>query len=439
MWPTNTITLHYCPTVHFKLGTYPKVTIFHFSESWTWWDMCQKLAEMVDLSEIMDSMPKASTSPSTPLIYPTEEPPWKDKAKDIIDTTDDVIPSLMSLMQQDHDYEDAKPASLTYTSSSSFRNGERLRGGNKERLRGNKERLRDKHKETPRDLTERPSPATADDYLYDSELIHEDYYYYDDEIPELIVEDVEVKDFRNGERLRDQLNEGPRDLTEKPISATAEQDYLTDLELYDLYDDLAEVLEEMESVLPDVQPRQPRQNKQTQMSDFQGQNVYDYITSKRLKSPYNIVTTRKPRAPNPTRRPRPKRPSRPPPVEKLIQSTSTYVEPYSNQELHKPVDPVKHNVVTSKRSYPTPSSDLGGLKRKPYYQWKQQNPSFYNLTKDLIPDLKDVSKPLNWNVRDFSGWHKMFEERPGVIMDEVCISCPACIREFKFFPRNFLF
>ena len=124
--------------------------------------MCQKLAEMVDLSEIMDSMPKASTSPSTPLIYPTEEPPWKDKAKDIIDTTDDVIPSLMSLMQQDHDYEDAKPASLTYTSSSSFRNGERLRGGNKERLRGNKERLRDKHKETPRDLTERPSPATAD-------------------------------------------------------------------------------------------------------------------------------------------------------------------------------------------------------------------------------------------------------------------------------------
>ena len=50
---------------------------------------------------------------------------------------------------------------------------------------------------------------------------------------------------------------------------------------------------------------------------------------------------------------------------------------------------------------------------QPDFKKPRNDPTFYNLTKDLIPDLHTMAKPFNWNVRDFSGWEKMFAPRFG--------------------------
>ena len=106
-----------------------------------------------------------------------------------------------------------------------------------------------------------------------------------------------------------------------------------------------------------------------------------------------------------TKHQRKKKPRRHRTVEKLV--PPTFVDPYE-----EPVEPVHHRYPSTpkaKRSYPH---------KNPQYQWKN-NESFYNLTKDLIPDLKEVAKPPHWNVRDFSAWQTMFSPRSGAGLDTV--------------------
>ena len=96
-------------------------------------------------------------------------------------------------------YLDNQSSPLIYTSSASFRQS----GAVPEKGRG-------------------PSQATSDDYLYDSELSHEDYYYDIEEFPEVVTET-------------------------DPMSDKVEEFDLTDMELFDLYDDIIQEIESEKS------------------------------------------------------------------------------------------------------------------------------------------------------------------------------------------------
>ena len=121
---------------------------------------------------------------------------------------------------------------LSYTSSSSFRS------------------------EAPAAPVAAPPPATANDYMYDSELdMLDDYYYY------------ETDD-----------NDQPKRSLEKEVE-------ITDKELFELYDDLSEILEDMEASLAtksQAKPKWPPKQQKPSVRD-EKQNIYEFIRSKPLK------------------------------------------------------------------------------------------------------------------------------------------------------------
>lgn len=276
--------------------------------------------------EPLDSLPKASTVPSI------QSEQWKEPP---MMAEPDVSAMLQALMLDEE--EDTKAAPLTYTSSNSFR----------------------KQKKKNHQM---PSPATPDDYLYDSELtIDDDFYYYEDDFPEV------------------QLTRTQKNVKEVD---------LTDLELFELYDDLSDIIVEVEAALDKKIPERYTTTT-TPRPSLAPQRIYNYIASKPLK----------------------KRP--PPPTRPSI------VPPFSSEELLEPIDqrkrPTRPPPMKKKRRprRRRPANILVDNSLSPRgYNYEKKPDDFYKLTKDLIPDLQDVAKPLNWNVRDFSQWEKLLSSPP---------------------------
>ena len=263
---------------------------------------------------------------------------------------------------------------LSYTSSSSFRS------------------------EAPAAPVAAPPPATANDYMYDSELdMLDDYYYY------------ETDD-----------NDQPKRSLEKEVE-------ITDKELFELYDDLSEILEDMEASLAtksQAKPKWPPKQQKPSVRD-EKQNIYEFIRSKPLKM--------KPKRYN-------AQPAELALVDQVDQLTHqvdnvtadqlmTY--PYSSMrdpdELIKPIiqspqvkakpKPFKFDPRKRKKRRRRKKNFLKMGSVKSYGHLSHPTPasSYYNLTGDLIPDLREVSKPSDWNVRDFTPWQEIFFPRLGVM------------------------
>ena len=225
-----------------------------------------------------------------------------------------------------------------------------------------------------------PPPATSNDYMYDSELDMLDYYYYDYQVPS-------VSD----------------DVTKQQSLEKEEKVEITDKELFELYDDLSEILEDMETSLAS-KPKWPPQIKQQQLKPSvkdEKQNIYEFIRSKPLKMKPNSSP--------------------------IMKNTN---DEYRSQEVQvakpKPFkDPrKKQRRKRRRRKKNFFKLDPMGSVKSYYYgggghissHIPASSPNqYYNLTGDLIPDLREVSKPSNWNVRDFTPWEEIFFPRLGVM------------------------
>ena len=259
--------------------------------------------------ELLDSVPKASTSPTIPL--------------------------------QNGNY--IKLAPLSYTSSSSFR-------------------------------SKAPPPATLNDYMYDSELGLEDFYYYDDSY---------------------ELDEdGYQEVTTRPVKPKQKKEVeITDKELFELYDDLSEILEDMEASLArTTTTSKPKwQEPSVSRDDAEKQNIYEFIRSKPLKTKpkksrqtYDVIQFKS--------TPRPLQNSR-----KRRRRKKNYLK-------------MEYYPMASIKTYGR-NPTIATTTEAPYHQQR----SYYNLTEDLIPDLRGVSQPSDWNVRDFTQWENVFFPRLGVM------------------------
>ncbi len=333
-----------------------------------------------------DSVPKASTNPS--VVVKSNQQLWKRDRGD----ASELVQSL-TLDHPDEFLTDTQASPLTYTSSSSFRKpAEAAAVG--------------------------PSPATADDYLYDSELNHQDYYYYD-EFPEVVV-DKDVIGNKQGKLSREEID-------------------LTDVELFELYDDLSDIIVEVEEAL---QKKIPTTTTTTTAAPvrLRPQEIYDYISSKPLKRPRK-------KWPRKDKVHAQKMPSNDQgSIFTKSQSSTAFrndfnaqeyypaiatppkeaIAPFTNKDLLEPVYPLQSaRGPKRKRKWAHP-------KRRPKTYFYEQAGNFYNLTKELIPDLHGVVKPHQWNVRDFSGWEKMFAPRMGPTAEKA--TEPPSVREVR--PRQ---
>ena len=334
--------------------------------------------------DYVDSIPKASTSPSIPF-------------------KNGVV----------------KLAPLTYTSSNSFRSKE-------------------------------PAAATPNDYMYDSELDLEYYMYYDDEVyddenvPEVWTEPqgpplhTDSQNNAGGGSARPSNGNGSGSSQKSgefkiKTKAALQQKQnlrkveLTDSELFELYDDLSEILEDMEASLAKPKPKLHSRptvggNSNGIVRDEKKQNIYEFIRSKPLKMPKKMTKTKH--------------------LPMLEVTRSPWTSPEASFEVnsasHDPARPSTSNGSGSfgehapiktkpnfkgrhrkrrRKNYLRMEYPLASVKTYGSYPKTTMAPkSYYNLSsEDLIPDLRGVSKPSNWNVRDFTQWENIFYPRLGVI------------------------
>ena len=241
-----------------------------------------------------------------------------------------------------------------------------------------------------------PPPATSNDYMYDSELDMLDYYYYDYQVPS-------VSD----------------DVTKQQSLEKEEKVEITDKELFELYDDLSEILEDMETSLastpPKSKPKWPPQIKQQQLKPSvkdEKQNIYEFIRSKPLKmKPKKTRYNSSPIMKNTNDGYRSQ--------EIQVAKPKPFKDPRKKQRRKRRRRRKKNFLKLDQQEYFHPMGSVksyygGGGHISSHIPASSPN-QYYNLTGDLIPDLREVSKPSNWNVRDFTPWEEIFFPRLGVM------------------------
>ena len=267
-----------------------------------------------------------------------------------------------------------------------------------------------------------PPAATANDYMYDSELDLDEYYlYYDDDDDEAVPEVWTATELpstkstgKGAARPTSQSGTLRGNLVEAQ-KQNLQKVELTDTELFELYDDLTEILEDMEASLVQPEPKlhsRPADVSHKTVRDEKKQNIYEFIRSKPLKMPKK--TRKYPSSIDATRSPW----TSPETSFKVNSAGRGSARPSSSSSSSANAKFKTKGRKRRKKNYlkmeyyPLASVKSYG----PYPKTTMAPKSHYNLSSgDLIPDLRGVSKPSNWNVRDFTQWENIFYPRLGVI------------------------